>query len=332
MANAHRASSIASSTTLRATPLPRIGDFSRSVTAASEDVNMMDIDSPLTEASSSSQKKFYIAVDYGTTYSAVSFVAVLPGEDPEMVSASTIENIVHFPKDPLVYGQIAREAPTEICYLERTKKRNHFGESEERSQPWRQGAEQNGNTEHEDSDDAPPYEDDDSEEATPAEDIQWGYMVQDMLGRPNEKSLSELRKGCLRRVKLLLDDSEYTRVARNELDGAIEHVKNDLKRIKKKEDVIIHFLTSLFKHVKHELEMHHGYTDQCAVEFVLCVPPIWSSKASRTMHNAMAIALRKSGFISQGSQSVNNLFIVAEPEAAASYMLTTSEENHRIRV
>lgn len=48
---------------------------SRSSTFASEDADMIDIDPP--------NKKFYIAVNYGATCSAVSFVKVAPDEDPE---------------------------------------------------------------------------------------------------------------------------------------------------------------------------------------------------------------------------------------------------------
>ncbi|OCK74689.1 hypothetical protein K432DRAFT_363277 [Lepidopterella palustris CBS 459.81] len=292
---------------------------------------MVDIDSPLMQASPSSEKRFYIAVDYGTTYSAVSFVALAPDEDAEEVSPDRIKSIVNYPKDPRVYGQTAKEVPTELSYLKHAKQRNGFNEDEERMQPWRSSAAQNDYSEYdEDSDDAPPYEDDDFDDPTPSEDPQWGYMVQDTLGRPNEASLAELKKGCLRRAKLLLDHSEHTKSAREELLGAIQHVKG-MRKIKKNEDIIIHFLTNLFRHVKHELETNHGYTDQCAVEFILCVPPIWSSKASRTMHDAMATALRESGFISRASKCVDNLFIVSEPEAAATFILTTSEDNHKIR-
>jgi len=305
---------------------------SRSVTLAAEDVDMMDIDSPQTITSEPPKKKFYIAVDYGTTYSAVSFVSLAPGENPEEVNPERIKNIVNYPKDPRIYGQIAKEVPTELSYSEPMSQQHEFNETRGRSQRWQRGAEQNDNFERdEDSDDAPPYEDDEFQDSAPSDNPQWGYMVQDTLGRPNETSLAELKKGYLRRAKLLLDDSEHTRPAREELLPVIEHVKG-MKMIKKNEDVITHFLSNLFRHVKRELERNHGYTNQCAVEFILCVPPIWSSKATRTMHNAMTTALRESKFISRGSKSIDNLFIVSEPEAAAAFILTTSEDNHTIRV
>ena len=319
-------------TTFRAPSPAQSGSFSRSTTIAAEDVDMTDIDPPLMETPPPSDKTFYIAVDYGTTYSAVSFVALAPGEDTEEVKPERIKSIVNYPKDPRVYGQTAKEVPTELSYLKPAKQRNGFNENGERSQPWQSSAVQNDNSEYdEDSDDVPPYEDDDSEDPALSGDLQWGYMVQDTLGRPNDMSLADMKKGYLRRAKLLLDDSEHTKPAREELLSVIQHVKG-MKRIKKNEDIIIHFLTSLFRHVKRELETNHGYTDQCTVEFILCVPPIWSCKASRTMHDAMATALRESGFISRASKCVDNLFIVSEPEAAAAFILTTSEDNHKIRV
>ncbi|KAF2502416.1 hypothetical protein BU16DRAFT_498059 [Lophium mytilinum] len=316
---------------LRAPPRYPSRHSTRSIPLASEDVDMTDVDSPPTEPLPSPERKFYIAVDYGTTYSAVSFVSLEPGENAEAVKPERIQTIVNYPKDPRVYGQTAKEVPTELAYLPPAKQRNDLDESGERSQPWQGSVAQNLTSEDdEDSDDAPPYEDDDSEDHAPSENLQWGYMVQDSLGRPNETSLAELKKGCFRRTKLLLDDSAHTQPARDEILRAVRHVKG-MRRIKKNEEVIIHFLTNLFRHVKHELETNHGYTNQCPVEFILCVPPIWSSKASRTMHDAMATALRKSRFISRASRGVDNLFIVSEPEAAATFILTTSEDNHKIR-
>ena len=78
---------------------------------------MMDIDPPSPDNLLPSNKKFYIAVDYGTTYFAVSFVSLEPGEDPEKVKPDRIKNITNYPKDPRVYGHIAKEVPTELCYL-----------------------------------------------------------------------------------------------------------------------------------------------------------------------------------------------------------------------
>lgn len=332
MNTSRRESSVASSTTLRAASVAQSGVSSRAATIAFEDVDMMDIDPPSPDTLLPSNKKFYIAVDYGTTYSAVSFVSLEPGEDPEKVKPDRIKNITNYPKDPRVYGHIAREVPTELCYLNPSEQHNGPNENRGWPQSWGNGAEQHGDSgDGEDSDDAPPYEDNEFEDTAPSDDLCWGYMVQDTLGRPNRTSLAELKRGCLRRTKLLLDDSEHTKTVRKDLLIAIQHVKG-MKRIKNNEDVIRDFLTKLFRHVKHELETNHGYTDQCAVEFILCVPPIWSSKASRTMHNAMATALRKSGFMRRSSTSIPNLFIVSEPEAAATFILTTSPSNHRIRV
>ena len=145
----------------------------------------MDIDPPPMETPPSSDKKFYIAVDYGTTYSAVSFVALAPGEDAEEVKPGRIENIENYPKDPRVYGQAAKEVPTELSYLKPAKQRDGFSENGERSQPWQSSAVQNDNSERdEDSDDAPPYEDDDSEDPALSEGLQWGTWSKTRLVSP----------------------------------------------------------------------------------------------------------------------------------------------------
>ncbi len=123
----------------------------------------------------------------------------------------------------------------------------------------------------------------------------------------------------------MLDDSPDTQKVRDKL----RPILNQLKRsgiIKKDEDVIADYLSRLFLHTKEQLILNHGFTDSDSVEHVLCVPNIWSSKACRTMQQAMEIAIRRSEL-----GSLENLFIVAEPEAAATYVLHNNI-NFRIKV
>jgi hypothetical protein len=68
----------------------------------------------------------------------------------------------------------------------------------------------------------------------------------------------------------------------------------------------------------------YDFSDACPVEFVLCVPPIWTLKASRIMQANIKRAIHESGFGSVENDSVNNLFIVSEPEAAAAHVLAST--------
>jgi hypothetical protein len=81
-------------------------------------------------------------------------------------------------------------------------------------------------------------------------------------------------------------------------------------------DLIAHYLEQLFRHTRDRL-VRVGYTSESSVEFVLCVPAAWRGKACRQMHAAMKEAINKSGFGRLQNGSVDNLFIVSEPEAAA---------------
>ncbi len=55
----------------------------------------------------------------------------------------------------------------------------------------------------------------------------------------------------------------------------------------------------------------------------MCVPAIWEQAACRGMQTAMATALKQAQFtrVRVENNSIENLFIVSEPEAAAAYVL-----------
>jgi hypothetical protein len=68
-----------------------------------------------------------------------------------------------------------------------------------------------------------------------------------------------------------------------------------------------------------------GFDDSYSKEIVLCVPAIWTQKACRDMQTAMARAMGQARFegVDVRNNSIENLFIVSEPEAAAAYVLAT---------
>lgn len=125
------------------------------------------------------------------------------------------------------------------------------------------------------------------------------------------------------RFKLLLDESNLTQNVRVELEPNCKELKRK-KIIKDKEDVIADYLKYLFSHAKDELVNGHDFSGARPVEFVLCVPPMWTPKASKIMQKNMERAIRETGFGRVKNNSVDNLFIVSEPEAAAAYVLAST--------
>jgi hypothetical protein len=70
-------------------------------------------------------------------------------------------------------------------------------------------------------------------------------------------------------------------------------------------------------HAKIQLRREHGISEAAPIEHVLTVPAIWSAEACRKMQKAMATAIKQANF-----GTVENLFLVSEPEAAATYVLS----------
>jgi hypothetical protein len=156
----------------------------------------------------------------------------------------------------------------------------------------------------------------------------WGYGVQKQLQYP-DSNRAKIRR--IARSKLLLDTSPYTATIRAQLKPSLDQLKK-LKVIKEDTDVIADFLEHLFQHTKGQLTRSHGFHDACSIEFVLCVPAIWTQKACRIMQTAMATAISKSRFGKVDSGSVDNLFIVSEPEAAAACVLAESGQSILVHI
>lgn len=69
-------------------------------------------------------------------------------------------------------------------------------------------------------------------------------------------------------------------------------------------------------HAKSELIRDDIITEATPIEHVLTVPAIWTAEACRKMQKAIAIAIDQSQF-----GTIDGLFLVSEPEAAATYVL-----------
>ncbi|KAK9592355.1 hypothetical protein V6Z90_003490 [Aspergillus fumigatus] len=91
-------------------------------------------------------------------------------------------------------------------------------------------------------------------------------------------------------------------------------------------DLIVDFLSHLLAHTKAQLISLHMFNDNDSVEWVLCVPVVWRRRAVRKMQDALIEASRRSLFGRTISNSVENLYIVSKPEAAAAHVLASTRE------
>lgn len=282
-------------------------------------------------------RRLIVAVDFGTTYSAVSYAALEEGESGRYLELDRIHSIQNFPDDWNFGGsgdRMKSEVPTEVIYpLDRHFREKEdldaVGEEEEQDRPvidvqrTGEGVGFNGGGKlaifgQRDDGDADQMSIDESSS------FRWGYGVHEAWGLP--ATHSDPKNQALSRFKLLLDSSPTTENIREHLSPTLD----DLKRkriISNPHHVIVDFLTCLLRHTKSELKLA-GFDESYRMEMVLCVPAIWSQKACRDMQTAMAKAMERARFegVDVQNNSIENLFIVSEPEAAAAYVLAMERD------
>lgn len=273
-------------------------------------------------------KRLIIAVDFGTTYSAVSYVPVPEGCPPELVDPRSIRSIRNYPEswnfspnDPMMV-----EVPTEVMYpLNR-----HFRKEEDMhaaEQTFSNGVEDTGHGRTPGSDfgidvestASPDADGDVSMSASHDDQFRWGYQVHERRSLPMTHSDSSNQP--FSRFKLMLDKTPATEPLRQSQSITLNGLRAR-KIIKDPLDVIADFLTHLLKHTQSQLR-DEGFGSSYQREIVLCVPAIWTQKSCRDMQACMAVAMERSNFrgVNLQNDSIENLFIVSEPEAAAAYVL-----------
>ncbi|KAF5697397.1 Hsp70 chaperone protein [Fusarium globosum] len=262
-------------------------------------------------------KRLLIAVDFGTTYSAVSYVDVPQGCPSDSVDSRSIRSIGNYPENYNYHynDPMGLEVPTEVIYPLDRHFRDHFNLDNPEEPP------ENGDRVEVQ---APDEDGDISMLSDMSEEFRWGYRVHEVWNRPSTHSNTTNQP--LSRFKLLLDNSEMTQSVRRDVSQTI----NTLKRrhvIQGPLHVIADFLTYLLEHTRSQLR-RQGFDDSYEKEMVLCVPAIWTQKACRDMQACLAAAMKRANFTRADLQnkSIDNLFIVSEPEAAAAHMLSTSAE------
>ncbi|KUJ10151.1 uncharacterized protein LY89DRAFT_596900 [Mollisia scopiformis] len=297
------------------------------------DKNGIILEEPLADGPRKSRRRVCIGIDYGTTFTSVSYhIMSLEEEEITLPQACDIKTIRNWPDDS---SGNAEQVPTESWYPEVTIKRcrpyeqfdepedmknsKYFVEDIDSHHMIRDEGEGNEN-------DITPVpiidlEDDSSE-------FFWGYSVSYQRYHLNsQRDPSRL----LQRPKLMMLSTEYTEQDRKQLRQQVQHLvkagvirkygRRNVSDMRDVRDIITDFLVKVFEHTKKQLEVNEDFDEECSVEFVLAVPTIWSSQASRVLQLSVEAAIRASSFGSLVNNSLVNLFIVPEPEAGVTWML-----------
>ena len=278
-------------------------------------------------------RHFVVAVDFGTTFSSVAYVGYAHENQRRRIELRQIEIVDRYPDHP--YGNfICHDVPTEIWYAPKRERpvslnqiipepqlpgpANGAGDYDNDCSDSEVGSEATLELEH-----SYPRLQDQPNTGTP---LLWGYGVQDQLKEAEYETDYSSR---LSRFKLILDESEHTATVRTTLSETCTTLKK-MMLIKEDTDIIGDYLEQLFRHTKMRLIESEGYTDASTVEFVLCIPAVWKSKAARQMQVAMTTAITNSGLGKLQNKSIDNLFIVSEPEAAAACVLASDRARLKV--
>jgi hypothetical protein len=300
--------------------------------------NDMEVDDPEDEQGD----HLIVAFDFGTTFSSVAYARLKATTPRNSLGLADIKCIARYPDDRPPPRMVSfaweprEDVPTELWYSVRQNASQK--QSQSYTQPPNQEAadeeavESDASSEftasiHEDEEELENDQDLTEKENLRSTPLFWGFGVQKQL-----KSIDIPKDGTRRltRFKLMLDESNpATQAVRTELAPILKNLKRS-KMITQETDVFRDYLHQLFNHTKHELQTLNEYDDRTPIEFVLCVPAVWPAKACRIMQNAMNDAAKLSGLGKVVNGSLDNLFIISEPEAAAACVL--AEESCSIYV
>jgi hypothetical protein len=276
------------------------------------------------EENNSTHNHFIIGLDYGTTYSSVSWMELKPNEPNE--KAPAVHAISDYPNDFLNHGQ-STQVPTETWYHRLSA--DHSKSTTPDSNP-REAA--NG-IQDSDGNILELLRKRSKPQTTISKEVFWGYHVQHAVNQARV-NIADKESCCIKRAKLLLDSSERTRQERQKLRSAIRRLKN-AGLIQAEEDIFIDFLTPLLQHTKTQLKKWSNYNDNSEVEFILTFPPTWSDESKTIMDNALSEAIDKAQFRKASSGpllNLHNFFHVSEPEAAAIYVTERADWSHTLTV
>lgn len=298
------------------------------------DINMAGIQAQ----PETSLRKFIIGADFGTTFTSVSYYSHSIEEENVRAFPDEIKSIINWPNDPM-HG-VNKQVPSECWYpqvpLVRQPATEQFDLSDaEDDAPKTRASSHDTEMEY----DEQRVENDQSKRLDASQmdgeastTFLWGYDV------PYQRYVAHSNRDerrLIRRPKLMLVRSKHTKEDRLTLRPILDHLiqnriirkfgSKDMPSFRDVQDVISDFLIQVLRHTKKQLIKNERFTPECPVSFVLTVPSIWSASSSRVLQFAMETAIKATGFCNLENGSIDDLFIVSEPEAAATYLLGDSD-------
>lgn len=264
---------------------------------------------PAPEINSTQNDRVVISIDFGTTFSTVSYLLIPSHTSVEDVSVDSVTTISGYPDCWDASSSLNFQVPTAVLYSLKPNDIYVFDEPDPEL-----GSQNLG-----------------SDPIDPAT-FSWGYSLK-IFAETNKNNPSI----SLHNFKLLLDDNPSTAEIRRDLEGKIAYLQEH-RIISSKWDVITHYLTALLRHTKKQLVL--AQRDRPHKEIVLCVPAIWTQKSCRIMQTCLSAAMQASqlGGLTQNSVGdfknsrvyIDNFFLVSEPEAAAAKVL--HQDRYGLRV
>ncbi|CAG8958614.1 hypothetical protein HYFRA_00009931 [Hymenoscyphus fraxineus] len=270
------------------------------------------------------KKKFILGLDYGTTFTSISYYTHSVDDFEFKVLPGDIKSIVNW---PMASSSEIRQVPSQSWYplVPRSKETALNGDQSDdetdTDNPIASTSKVNWSTEivtHTNQ----------TIDSDAAESFLWGYEVPYFMYKAGT---SRNVDRYMDRPKLLLVQTKYTESDRKRLrprlDGLIRagivhrHGESGRPAMQDLEDIIADFLIRIFRHTKQQLQENEGLTDNSEVEFVMTVPVIWHQGSSRIMQNAIARAIHTTGLGTLSYGSIDNLFVASEPESAATYLM-----------
>ncbi|KAF7891902.1 hypothetical protein EAF00_008204 [Botryotinia globosa] len=277
------------------------------------------------------QDKVVIGLDYGTTFTSVSY-SIVPINCSNMKgSADNVLSVINWPSD--VENGDRKQVPTESWYspdpVERHRNdedeifdENLFDLSHGLHPLLLSGADWDALNEPEMEDGLSVH-------------FLWGYSVPYQIYKANS---TRSQRRLMKRAKLMLVDTEYTnedrKGLRSTLTGLLKEgiIRRHGKRSKTESDMwdavdpISDYIVKVLQHTKEQLKILHGFTDQTPVDFVMTVPTVWSPEASRVLQTSVKAAIQATTFGNPWVTTADSIFLISEPEAAATFLLERSED------
>ncbi|KAH7305654.1 hypothetical protein BKA65DRAFT_443255 [Rhexocercosporidium sp. MPI-PUGE-AT-0058] len=305
------------------------------------------------------KSRFKVGIDYGTTFSGVSYaVNKLNEDDDSVLRSSDVKTIKNWPHEPT---GLAEQVPTESWYpavpMQRTAPYNQFDSPKYIPRI--------GRVLHRDESDIEGYSAPDqphgARHSEKLIEVSDASGIHDQPGAPDKSTeflwgysvaFHKLQYGhnrdpsrIIERPKLMLLGTSYTehgrRKLRHQIDALLEqklirkYGKMSEPDVRDVRDIVTDYLTELLRHTKSQLSIYEDYTEGCPVEFTIAAPAIWSSESSRILQFSMEAAILASGFgsLTDGRRSgliragsIDNLFIGPEPDCGITWLLHNSHE------